>query len=52
MVVVFAVAAYGVWWICTKFGMPAPVLWICGAILIIVLLVFLLDRVGLYHLRG
>jgi hypothetical protein len=49
MVVVFCIVAYGLWWICAKFGMPQPVLWIVGAILIIILLGFLLDRTGLHH---
>lgn len=40
-VVVFAVAGYGLWWICTKFQLPQPVLWICRAVLLIVILIFL-----------
>jgi Kef-type K+ transport system membrane component KefB len=32
-IVIFAIVAYGLYWICTKFGLPQPVLWLCGAIL-------------------
>lgn len=45
-VVVFAVVAYGAWWICQKFGLPQPVLWIVGAILLIALLLFLSRQLG------
>jgi hypothetical protein len=51
MVVLFAIAAYGLSWLCSTFHMPEPVLWIVGAILIIILLGFLLDKTGLYHIR-
>lgn len=46
-VLVFAIVAYGLWWVCTHFGMPAPVLWICGAILLIILLMFAANFAGL-----
>lgn len=45
-VVIFAIVAYGLWWVCTKFGMPQPVLWIVGAILLIFLLYFVAGQVG------
>ena len=45
-VIVFAVVAYGVYWVCTKFGMPQPVLWLCGGILLIILLLFIAQRMG------
>lgn len=45
-VVIFAVVAYGAWWICQKFGLPQPVLWIVGAVLLIVLLLFLSRQLG------
>jgi len=45
-VIVFAVVAYGIWWVCTKFSMPQPVLWLCGAILLIILLLFIAQRLG------
>lgn len=41
VVLVFAVVAYGIHWVCTRFGLPQPVLWICGAILLIFILLFL-----------
>ena len=45
--IVFAIVAYGLWWVCTKFGMPAPVFWIVGGLLLIVLLLFLARQLGL-----
>lgn len=43
--VVFAVAAYGLLWICNKFFPEfPPARWICGAILLIVALVFLSQQ--------
>jgi len=39
-IVVFCIVAYGMKWVCASFGLPAPVLWICGALLLIVLLLF------------
>lgn len=39
-IVFFAILAYGMYFVCTKFFPNfAPALWICGVILIIVLLV-------------
>jgi hypothetical protein len=46
MVVIFAVVAYGLWWVCNKFGMPQPVMWIVGAVLLIFLLYFIAGQVG------
>lgn len=45
-VILFCVVAYGVWWVCVRFGMPAPVLWLCGAVLLIVLILFLARQLG------
>lgn len=45
-IVIFAIAAYGLYWVCTKFGLPAPVLWLCGALLLIIILVFLAKQIG------
>jgi hypothetical protein len=45
-IVVFAIVAYGLYWICVKFSLPQPVMWICGAILLIVVLVFLANQLG------
>ncbi len=45
-VIVFAIIGYGLWWVCTKFGMPQPVLWIVGGILLIILLLFVANQLG------
>lgn len=45
-VVLFAAVAYGCWWVCTHFGLPAPVLWIVGAILLILILLFVVRQIG------
>lgn len=47
MVVLFGTVTYGLHWICTHFALPKPVLWICGAILLIILLMFLAGQVRL-----
>ena len=44
--IIFAVIAYGVWWLCVKFSMPPPVLWLCGGILLVILLLFLARQLG------
>ena len=46
-IVLFAAAAYGLWWSCQHFSMPKPVWWLCGAFLIVVLFVFLLREANL-----
>ena len=45
-VVIFAIVAFGLHWVCTNFGLPQPVLWICGAILLIILLLFIARMLG------
>jgi hypothetical protein len=50
-IVLFACAAYGLWWVCVKFGMPRPVLWIVGAVLLIVLLLFVARQFGVSDLH-
>lgn len=40
-VVIFAIAACGLYYACKKFELPQPALWICGAILVIIILIFL-----------
>lgn len=40
-VIVFIIAAYGLNWTCIKFNFPEPVRWICGVVLIVLILVFL-----------
>lgn len=44
--VVFAIVASGLYWVCVKFALPQPVLWICGAILLIIILVFVSGQLG------
>jgi hypothetical protein len=46
-IVVFAIAAYGLHWVCTNFALPQPVLWLCGALLLIVILLFLVRQTGI-----
>jgi phosphate starvation-inducible membrane PsiE len=43
-VAVFCFVAWGCSWICAKFALPQWVLWICGAILLIVLLLFVAGQ--------
>lgn len=45
-IVLFAIVAYGLYWVCTKFGLPQPILWICGAILLIFILIFVAGQLG------
>ncbi len=45
-VLIFAVIGYGLYWVCTHFGLPQPVLWIVGVILPIVILLFLSRQLG------
>ncbi len=45
-VIVFAIAAYGLYWCCVKFKMPDPAFWICGALLIIVILLFISGQIS------
>ena len=45
-IVIFAIVAYGLWWVCVKFGLPQPVLWLVGAILLIFLLYVIAGQVG------
>ncbi len=42
----FAAIAWGLFTVCVKFGMPQPILWICGAILLVILLVFAANLAG------
>jgi hypothetical protein len=46
-ILIFAVLAYALYWVCTHF-FPTfpPALWICGAILLIVLLLFVSGQIG------
>lgn len=40
VLVVLAVIGYAAYWICAKFKLPEPVLWIVGAVLLVGLLIF------------
>jgi hypothetical protein len=42
----FCIVAYALYWVCIKFALPQPVMWICGAILLIVLLLWLTGQVA------
>ena len=46
-VLLFAIAAYGLWWVCQKFELPKPVRWICGVLLLIVILLALSGELTL-----
>lgn len=46
LVVIFAIVAFGCWWLCVKFTMPQPVYWIVGAVLLIILLMFISRELG------
>jgi hypothetical protein len=50
-VIIFAVIAYGAWWVCSKFGAPQPVFWIVGLILLIFILYFLAGQTGMHNFR-
>ncbi len=46
-VLIFVVVAYGLYWVCTKFQMPQPILWLCRAILLIIILMWATGHVSL-----
>jgi ABC-type transport system involved in cytochrome c biogenesis permease subunit len=45
-IVIFAIVAYGLKWVCDSFSLPAPVLWLCGAVLLIILLIWISGQLG------
>lgn len=45
-IVVFAVVAFGLNWVCDRFAMPQPIKWIVGAVLLIILLIFVAQQLG------
>ncbi len=45
-VLMFAIAAYGLYWVCVKSKLPDPAFWICGVVLLIVILLFVSGRLG------
>ena len=54
-ILVFAVIAYALYWVCTHFFPQfPPALWICGAVLLIVLLLFISGQLTspLLPIRG
>jgi len=46
-IIIFAIVGYGLYWVCVKFTLPQPVMWICGAILLIFILLFMSQQLGL-----
>jgi len=46
-IVVFAIVAYALLWVCQRFALPQPVLWIVGAVLLIIILIFLAQQLGM-----
>lgn len=46
--IIFAIVGYGLKWVCDAFAMPPPVLWICGGVLLIVLLMFAAAQSGIH----
>lgn len=52
-VVVFCAVAYGLKWVCVAYALPQPVLWLCGVVLLIILLLFIASQFntgGQFHL--
>jgi len=45
-IVIFAIVVYGLLYICDHFGLPQPVKWIVGALLLIIVLLFLSRELG------
>ena len=46
-IVIFALVAYALFWICTRFFPNfQPALWVCGALLLLVLLFFVSGQLG------
>ena len=45
-IIVFAIVAWGLIFLCDKFAMPQPVKWICGGILLVIILIWLAGQLG------
>jgi hypothetical protein len=45
-IILFAIVAYGLNWVCVSYALPQPIRWIVGGILLIVLLLFLSRQLG------
>ncbi len=43
-IILFCIVAYGLKWVITAFELPKPVLWICGGLLLIVILLWLTGQ--------
>ena len=46
-VLIFALIAYGAYWVCLHFQLPKPIWWIVGLILLLVLLMVLLRQANI-----
>lgn len=46
MFLIFGCVGYCMYWVCTHFQAPPPVFWICGVILLVFLLYFLMGQFG------
>lgn len=44
--IIFCIVGYGLYWVCVKFQLPQPVMWICGAILLIIILLWVAGQIG------
>ena len=50
-ILAFALVAYGLHWVCVSFSLPQPILWICGVILLIILLMYAARMTGSLPVR-
>jgi hypothetical protein len=46
VLVIFAIIALGLYFVCKKFELPQPVLWLCGVILLIIILIYAAHTFG------
>lgn len=51
VMIIFACIAYALWWICTRFALSPPVLWLVGGILLIFLLLYAARVLGVSSIR-
>ncbi len=45
-IIVFGIVAWGLIYLCERFQMPQPVKWICGGILLVIILIWVAGQVG------
>lgn len=45
-IILFAIVAYGLNYVCVMYNLPQPIRWIVGGVLLIVLLLFLSHQLG------